>query len=68
MDDCPTGCGRKCNTTVVVMCRVCWGQVPAPLQREVYAAWRARKAMDPDTWPRHEAAKEAAIESVRRGR
>lgn len=35
---------RDCAGTAApgqLMCRVCWGRVPAPLQRAVYAAWAA---------------------------
>jgi hypothetical protein len=59
--ECP---GYECENQVSgsqLMCRGCWGQVPPPLQREVYAAWdrgHGRGSL------RHLRAVTAAIESV----
>jgi hypothetical protein len=59
--ECP---GHGCEAVVgaaKLMCPGCWGQVPGPLQREVYAAWdrgRGRGTL------RHLQAMKAAIGAV----
>lgn len=54
------GCERQVGPGKL-MCPACWGQVPKPLQREVYSAWnggRGRGTL------RHLSAVRAAIEAV----
>ena len=71
-DECPSGCGRALPRGKV-MCAPCWREVPPDLQREVYAAWRARQAaLRPNSTAdymaaaqRHEDAKAAAVGSIR---
>jgi len=48
------------------MCGQCWREVPAHLQREVYAAWRAVcNDLSAEALRRHREAKDAAIGSIR---
>ncbi len=43
------GCGRGCPPRWL-MCRVCWGQVPAEIQTEVYRTVRLRGSGVDHSW------------------
>jgi hypothetical protein len=44
-----------------LMCAADWGQVPVPLQREVYAAWDRGRGVFSD---RYAEARQAAVDAV----
>lgn len=60
---CPVGCGRIVHRPSLLMCRPCWGNVPAQLQAEVMRTYRAYlKATPGDGAARaYLAARDAAI-------
>lgn len=62
---CPTGCGRAVAGGQL-LCRPCWGEVPKPLQTDVYRTWRAwRNDFGDHTKAQaYRAARDAAIASI----
>lgn len=61
---CPIdGCAETIPSSLL-MCRAHWRRVPGDLQREVYAAWKARLAGAEGARERHQEAKDAAIHAV----
>ena len=61
---CPTGCDRPVAPGKL-LCLPCWREVPPHVQREVYRTWRALQRGDDDAVEAYEAARDAAIGSIR---
>lgn len=63
---CPVGCGRTVAPGKL-LCYLCWREVPAHLQRDVYATFRTWRSDvgDADKFTAYKAAADAAIGSIR---
>lgn len=63
---CPT-CPNHVHSSERLMCGLCWRQVPAAIQRELYAAWRVCRMhfLDHASWQLYYKVRRAAIEAVK---